>query len=208
MTTGLLYLVGVVAAAGQAPPAADSWLPPPPVAGPNGRLGFVDQRLAVKAPVWESDGTSLTVQAGLRNELLQPCATAGEAPCADPVRRMNLGLDGKLRVAEFATLGGGVALDSPRDRFDDLTTLTAAVTAFVRLPAGERDAWTISVAYTPLTPAPPAPTVSYSWAPSPHFSADIGVPVPLIYTPGATALESRLDVGALTTVTGQFRLKW
>lgn len=210
MKAALPYLIVIGLLTGPLPFAAatDPWIPPPPTAGPNGRFGHVDQAMAVKAPVWESERTTLHVQAGLRSELLPTDWAVLESSTPEQLRKLNLGLDGAYQFAPGWTIGGAFTLDSTSDRFDELTTLNAAVKAFVRLPAGERDAWTLSVAYSPLGQAIPTPTVSYSWVPSTRFSADVGLPVPLVYTPGNPSSDGRLELGTLTTITGQFRFSW
>ena len=194
------------------PLATYAWLPGPAVTGPNGRLGFVDQSLALAAPVWADDRHSLTASAGVRSDLLQgQPAAGGGGPLSAQVWDVRLGLTGARCFDGGWSAGGGLKVGSAGDRpFDGPGKLDAAVNAFLRLPSGQRDSWTLSVSYAPLAPAPlPTPSVSYSWAPSEWLSADVGVPFPLVYTPARPGgAPERIDLGTGPLLTGQVRFRW
>jgi hypothetical protein len=221
MKNTFTHLLGVLAllittplVAGQQPAAqasGDPVLPAPPITGPLGRFGLVDQALAVSAPVWEDEQTKLTAQAGLRSELLQTRPSSIDDIVPDQLWNLNLGLDGTLFFEGGWSAGGGLCLGYKGARLlEPTTTLTADVKAFIRLPASEQEAWTLSLTCSPLALPVPTPTVSYTWTPSQRFSADVGVPVPVLYTPARASPDGhdRIYLGAVTTITGQFRINW
>jgi hypothetical protein len=206
----LLAAPPLPAGAPPAPPAdllaSYAWLPGPAVAGPNGRLGFVDQSLSLAAPLWADEQVgNLTANAGVKSDLLQ----APSSPLQ--VWDLSLGLAASRRFDGGWSAGGDVKVGSAGDRpFEAPGTLKAAVNAFLRLPSGDRDAWTLSLSYAPLAPAPlPKPALSYSWNPCEGFSADLGVPFPLVVSPARPGDgRERLDLGSGPLLTGQFRLRW
>ncbi|MBA4015570.1 MAG: hypothetical protein C0483_00065 [Pirellula sp.] len=75
----------------------------------------------------------------------------------------------------------GTASDQP---FADLRDLTLTSLAFLEIPRGPRDAWNLSLFYSPTSQLPfPIPGAAYVWRPSERFSANIGVPFSLRYQP-------------------------
>lgn len=91
----------------------------------------------------------------------------------------------------------GTASDQP---FADLRDLTLTSLAFLDIPNGPRDAWNLSLFYSPTSQLPyPIPGAAYVWRPSDRFSANIGVPFSLRYQP-TPAWTLTADYRPLTAV--------
>ena len=74
---------------------------------------------------------------------------------------------------------------SPSDRpFDSLRDMTVTLLGFVTIPSGERDAWNLSLFYSPTGQIVfPIPGVAYVWRPSDTFQMNIGIPFSFEYRP-------------------------
>ena len=91
----------------------------------------------------------------------------------------------------------GTASDQP---FADLRDLTLTSLAFLDIPNGPRDAWNLSLFYSPTSQLPfPIPGAAYVWRPSERFSANIGVPFSFRYQP-TDAWTLTADYRPLTAV--------
>lgn len=95
---------------------------------------------------------------------------------------------GVMRIEELGDgwRGGGMArVGSPSDRpFDSLRDMTVTLLAFVTIPSGERDAWNLSLFYSPTGQIVfPIPGVAYVWRPSDSFQMNIGIPFSFEYRP-------------------------
>lgn len=204
----LLVFLMVGSLAGAQMPLPNSWLPPPPVVSPDNRFGLIDQSLAVTAPLLVDGVGSLTAQAGVRREIL-PGRPPEEEPgpwLADQYLNLSLGLSGTRTLRNGWTAGANVNFGYRGDAALLVAqTLTTDVRAFLRLPALDQDAVTLSMNYSPVTTAAlPTPTVGYTWMPTRNLSADFGVPLPLTYSPD----RARVSLSPPPGVTGQIRLQW
>jgi hypothetical protein len=74
---------------------------------------------------------------------------------------------------------------SPSDRpFEALRDMTVTLLGFLTIPAGQRDAWSFSLFYSPTGQIIfPLPGLAYIWRPNPQFEAQLGIPFSLQYRP-------------------------
>jgi hypothetical protein len=98
---------------------------------------------------------------------------------------------GAMHVRQFengSSAGGMVSVGSASDEpFASFDQMTATVLAFWNLPRGDRDAWNLSIFYSPTSQIPfPIPGVAYDWHPSDQFSMKLGVPLSVEYRPTET----------------------
>jgi hypothetical protein len=84
--------------------------------------------------------------------------------------------------------GGMFRVGSPSDRpFASLRDMTVTLLGFLTIPSGERDAWNLSLFYSPTGQIIyPIPGVAYVWRPNPQFQANLGIPFSLEYRPTET----------------------
>ncbi|MHB8861529.1 MAG: hypothetical protein ACYC6N_03930 [Pirellulaceae bacterium] len=84
--------------------------------------------------------------------------------------------------------GGMFRVGSPSDRpFASLRNMTVTLLGFLTIPNGERDAWNLSLFYSPTGQIIyPIPGVAYVWRPNPQFQANLGIPFSLEYRPTET----------------------
>jgi hypothetical protein len=166
-----------------------TWFPVQPVAGQNTHLGFVEQNLSLSSPLWTDASSAILANVGVRSDLFQTHAILPDSHQGFPAELWNvhLGLSGYYRFDNGWTAGGGVHFGSASDHpFSTFNTLNVGVNSFLRVPWGEHDAWLFSLAYSPLGQLPfPIPGVAYSWNPSPSFSANLGVPLGVVYRPSS-----------------------
>jgi hypothetical protein len=82
-------------------------------------------------------------------------------------------------------VGGGLNLGSASDRpFASIDEMFVAAMAFLRIPSGERNAWMLSVMYSPTNELRfPIPGVAYQYAPSDDFHLNIGLPFSIMCRP-------------------------
>jgi hypothetical protein len=84
--------------------------------------------------------------------------------------------------------GGMLRVGSPSDRpFAALRDMTVTLLGFLTIPSGERDAWDLSLFYSPTGQIIyPIPGVAYIWRPNDQFQANLGIPFSLEYRPTET----------------------
>jgi hypothetical protein len=166
-------------------------------------LGFVSQSLSASVPIYVDGGDFVTARAGVHNQLIQTDATlpGSTTPFPSEFWNVSLGLTGAHRFDNGWTAGLSVSGGSASNRpFESGKDLNANVAAFLRVPSGEANAWTFSLAYSPLGQiAFPIPGVAYFWHPSDTFSANIGLPFQLHWRP-TRDLTFDLSYVLLTTV--------
>lgn len=188
-----------------------SWLPPPPTVGPDGRFGWVDQSLSVSSSLWQNNVHSLTARLGLRSELYP----GSDTPQAGPQNCWNLHMDlsSTWYLSPKVSAGASVQLGATGTRpLDSLRGLPNNVNAFIRLPCREKDAWTVRFDYSPLSQQLyPTPGLGYTFNPSEHFSANIGLPLLNLYSHGRSLFAdpgSRQDPPVSQLLSGQVQLRW
>jgi hypothetical protein len=164
------------------------WLPSARVTNEDGRhLGFVEQSLSGSCPLYTDDANVLTGRVGVREQqfFTDALLPGSQQPFPDQLWNVSLGVTGAHRFENGWTAGLGLSGGSASNRpFESGKELNANVNAFLRIPVRETDAWTFSLAYSPLGQLTfPVPGVSYFWHPSDCFSANIGLPFALHWRP-------------------------
>jgi hypothetical protein len=103
---------------------------------------------------------------------------------------VRFGLFGTRKLSNGWQVGGLFNLGSASDElFNSVDELTLTSLAFVSIPVRGRDAWNLSLFYSPTSQiAFPIPGVAYVWRPSDQLEAQIGLPASLVYAPNDTFL--------------------
>jgi hypothetical protein len=180
------------------------WLPSARVTNEDGRhLGFVEQSLSASCPLYADSVNVVTGRVGVREQLFQTNALLPGSlqPFPEQLWNISLGMTGAHRFDNGWIAGLGLSGGSASNRpFETGKDLNANVTAFLRIPVREADAWNFTLAYSPLGQiAFPVPGVSYFWHPSDCFSANIGLPFSLHWRP-LNDLSLDISYMLLTTV--------
>ncbi len=191
------------------------WEPSQPVQGQPTDLGMAEYDLTFKVPVWMSGPDIITLSGEACLNQFQTNAVLPNTGRAFPSELWNIqaGVNYIRRFDNGWTGGMKMSLGSACDQpFDSLRDVTFTAVGFLRVPRGEHDAWSFSVAYRPMSDIPyPIPLVSYHWEPSDMFNMDIGVPFRITYRP-TERLTLEASYMLLTTVhtqaTYQFGDSW
>lgn len=192
---------------GRAPYRADyrvTWFTPQPVSGQPTDLGYERQDLSVTFPCWQNgkcDEWSALV--GVRNELFQTHAILPDThqPFPEELWNVRFGTTYRHLFDNGWIAGGTVTVGSASDKpFRSIDEMTAGVSAFLRVPSGEHNAWLFSLSYSPTSDLPiPLPMVAYVWQPNECFRANIGLPLAIWWRP-TEDLTVDLSYMLLTTV--------
>lgn len=128
-------------------------------------------------------------------------------PFPDELWNINLGLMHIHPLDNGWTVGGMVGIGSASDRpFASIQEMNANVLAFLNIPARDRDAWNLSLFYSPLGQlAFPIPGAAYAWRPNEQFQMNIGLPFSLTYRP-TDAITVNLSYLPLTN--GNAMIRW
>jgi hypothetical protein len=176
---------------GHAPIRADyraAWFASEPVSGQPTKLGYVQQDFSISCPLWQCGTTDeWLVSANLRNETYHTHALLPDTRQPFPEDLWNVRFSTTYRhLFDNGWIGGGsVSVGSASDQpFHGIDEMTAGVSAFLRIPQGERNAWLFSLSYSPTSELPfPIPGVAYIWQPSEDFRANVGLPFAIMWRP-------------------------
>jgi hypothetical protein len=162
-------------------------IPSESVAGQSTHLAVVRQDLTVNAPIWQCPTDEFTLNLHVHSELIDTGAVlpgTGQAfPSALWDVRMGLSYRHEFDNGWIAgtTVNVGSASDKP---FHSINEMTEGISGFLRIPQGDRNAWLLSVSYSPTAQLNfPIPMVAYIWWPSDYFRAQIGLPLHIMYRP-------------------------
>jgi hypothetical protein len=187
------------------------WIPDQPVRGQATDLSLVRQDFTFTAPTWHDATNELTWSARLRSEILHEDAVFPVSGVRLPPDLWNVGLGGayRHRFDNDWVAGAGVQVGSASDKpFHGWDEMNVGVSAFLRLPQGDRNAWVFTLAYSPTAQLPiPIPGVAYVWVPSDQLRMNIGVPFQVTYRP-ADDLTLSLSYMLLTTVHARMTYRW
>ena len=163
------------------------WYPDQPVRGQNTDLGVVRQDFSLSMPVWHDGPDSLLVNANLRSILYQTSAFLPDSGRAfpDALWNISMGLTYTRQFQNGWTGGASINIGSASDQpFHSSNELNVGLSAFVRVPSGERNAWMFGAVYSPTGELPfPIPILAYYWSPSDQFSMNIGLPFSIRWRP-------------------------
>jgi hypothetical protein len=164
-----------------------AWLPNESVQGQGTDLGFVRNDFTFSFPVWQDTRNEWSASTRLSVETFHTGAVLPDTRQPFPHELWNIGFGTSYRhLFDNAWIGGatlqfGSASDKP---FHSIEEMFVGVSAFLRLPQGEHNAWLFSLHYSPLSELPfPVPGVAYIYQPSEYFRANIGLPLQLMYRP-------------------------
>lgn len=95
---------------------------------------------------------------------------------------------GVMRLREFADgkkAGAMLRVGSPSDQpFTAMRDMTVSMLGFLTLPHGDRNAWNLSLFYSPTGQIIyPLPGIAYVWRPSDELTANLGIPFSIDYRP-------------------------
>jgi hypothetical protein len=164
-----------------------SWLPDEPVSGQPTHFGLVHEDASVRFPIWQDDRNEVTGSFHVRNDTIHTGAILPDTdqPFPDELWDIRMGV-GYRHEFDNRWIAGvnfnfGSASNEP---FHSVNELTVGLNAFVRIPSGERNAWLVSLSYSPTGELSfPIPGVAYMWVPSDQFHMNIGLPFMVWYRP-------------------------
>lgn len=95
---------------------------------------------------------------------------------------------GVMHLREFSDgkkAGAMLRVGSPSDQpFAAIRDMTVSMLGFLTLPHGDRNAWNLSLFYSPTGQIIfPVPGIAYVWRPSDEFTANLGIPFSIDYQP-------------------------
>jgi hypothetical protein len=165
-----------------------TWFADEPVAGQFTNLGYVQQDLSFAFPLWHNgtcDDLSATIN--VRNETFHTLAILPDTlqPFPQDLWNIRFGLTYRHQFDNGWITGGTVSLGSASDQpFHSINEMTAGISAFLRVPSGEHNAWLFSLHYSPTSDLPiPIPGVAFVWQPTENFRANIGLPFQIMWRP-------------------------
>lgn len=164
-----------------------TWAPLREVENSASELGWVRQQLNVGAPLWIDGPNKLFAQVSVGHWLFQGDARFPGPRTDFPDQLWDVRVGGGYirdlgdRWTTGLFLNVGSSSDLP---FHGLRELNVSLIGFLRVPAGDRNAWNFSLFYSPLGQLPfPIPGISYYWAPNDQFQANLGIPFSLLWRP-------------------------
>jgi hypothetical protein len=164
-----------------------TWLPAANVIGQPTDLSAVRQEFRWTCPVWQDERQMLGLTTGVRNVLTNTGAVlpATGQPFPEDLWDVRFGFTYRYTFSNGWVTGGNFDFGSASDRpFNSFNVLTAGVSAFLRIPVGEHNAWLFSLAYSPTAELNfPIPGVAFYWQPSDSFNATIGIPFKVVWRP-------------------------
>ena len=173
--------------AGNATPFAVrlSWIPARDLKDMTGDWAMNEEQLELAYPVFiDADGMWLAMGSVERLEISTAAVLPDSGlPVPDQFWDIGVGAMHNRELPNGWRGGGMLRVGSPSDQpFAALRNMTVVVLGFVSIPSGERDAWNLSLFYSPTGQIVfPLPGVAYAWRPSDRFQANIGIPLALSY---------------------------
>ncbi len=152
------------------------------------RLGWVNQDMNFIVPLYQDSHDEWTLNAGVRGNEYHTAGTilpSSKVPFPDDLWSVRLGAGYRHAFASGWTAGINVGVGSASDQpFHSIHEMTESISAFVRIPTGERNAWLLSLNYSPTSEIQyPLPGVAYLCAPTEQIVAAIGLPLLVMYRP-------------------------
>jgi hypothetical protein len=165
-----------------------TWLPQERVRVQGTELGFVRENFSVLLPVCQDGCNDLSLTAaghaeqfGTHGTILP---TTGQ-PFPENLYNIRFGAIYRHLFDNNWIAGGSLSFGSASDElFHSIHEDTLAVSAFLRIPSGERNAWLFSLSYSPTSELNfPIPGVAYIYSPSDNLRVNIGLPFQVYYRP-------------------------
>jgi hypothetical protein len=163
------------------------WYPGQHVSGQSSDLGFVKESIGFTVPLYRDGPNSIAFNSNVGALIFQTHALLPDTgqPFPDTIWNIRFGMNYSHLFANewFAMLG--VSVGSASDRpFEAWRDVNFGLFGSLRIPQGERNAWLLSLAYSPLSQLPfPVPGVAFQWWPNDWLRMNIGLPFQVILTP-------------------------
>lgn len=163
------------------------WAPAQSVKGQPTNFAWTQQEANLMVPLSITELHSLALFGNIRTDLISTDAILPDSGRPFPSILWNIrgGVNYKRVFSNGWTGGGSVNIGSASDvPFGESRDVNLGGLVFVRIPHRERNAWNLSLVYSPMSQIPyPAPLVAYEWRPSDSFTANLGLPFQITYRP-------------------------
>lgn len=163
------------------------WIPQQDVANAPGTLAMNGEQFDFAFPLRIGpEGVWLAQSSVQRLELTSDAVLPDSGqPLPDELWHPQFGVMHFRTLANGWKAGGILSIGSPSDApFEALRDVTVGFIGFLKIPHGERNAWNLSLFYSPTGQLTfPVPGVSYTWRPNDRLRLDLGVPFALEYRP-------------------------
>jgi hypothetical protein len=164
-----------------------TWFPDEEVKSQAANLGFVREDFSLVVPLWQNPCDEWSASLHVRNELYHTNAVFPQSgqPFPEDLWAIHLATTYRHLFDNGWIAGGTLSIGSASDQpFHSINEMTAGVSAFLRVPQGEHNAWLFSLSYSSNSELPiPIPGVAFVWQPSDQFHATIGLPFQIMYRP-------------------------
>lgn len=161
-----------------------------PVQAQNAHLGYVQQDLNFLTPIWQNSTDEFYADGRVGVETFNTNAVLPntQQPFPSDLWNVSLGTGYRHLFDNGWTGGGAISIGSASDQpFNSIREMTISVTAFARMPSGDRNAWVFGAAMSSnsqVLPYIPIPFVAYLYNPNNNFQAMLGFPfATVIYRP-------------------------
>ena len=164
-----------------------SWIPNQRVTSQGTEFGMVKESLGLSVPLYRDGPNTVGATAGVGATIFTGNAIVPETglPFPDTVWNIHFGMNYSHLFANnwFATLGASIGSSSDKP-FENWSQVNLGIHAMLRIPSGERNAWLISLAYSPLGQLSfPVPGLAFLWWPDDWLRMNIGLPFQVTITP-------------------------
>jgi hypothetical protein len=164
-----------------------AWFPDEEVRGQNTNLGYQQHDLSLAFPLYQDTCNEWSANAKVRSEFFHTGAVLPDSgqPFPNELWNIHFGTTYRHRFENDWIAGIGAFIGSASDKpFHSIDEMTLGFNGFVRIPSGERNAWLLSLNYSPTNELSfPIPGVAYVWNPSDQFMAHIGLPFMVVWRP-------------------------
>ncbi len=129
-----------------------TWLPDEPVRGQDTHLGVVAQAASVLFPLWQCDRDEFSGTVRVQGQSVSTHAVLPDTMQNFPDQLWEVRFGGTCRhlFDNGWIAGGGVSVGSASNEpFHSVNELTVGVNVFQRVPSGERNAWLLTLSYSP-----------------------------------------------------------
>ena len=183
---------------GSGPPGSDRspfqaelfWIPQQALKGQPGSLAISGEEIELGFPLQiDSKGIWLALGGVQRLDLNTSIVFPDSGrPVPNQLWDIGAGLMHIHELGDDRQAGGMLRVGSPSDRpFEAWRDMTVIFLGFMTIPSGDRDAWSLSLFYSPTGQIIyPIPGIAYIWRPSDRLQANLGIPFSLEFKPTET----------------------
>jgi hypothetical protein len=157
-------------------------LPSQRVEGQPTFLGFSRHDVNLAVPCYQDEANEWAATGNVRAEFFQTHAILPNTfqPFPDDLYNIRFGTTYRHLFDNDWVGGASVSVGSASDQpFSTVNELVANISAYLRVPSGERNAWLFSLNYSTISeflPGVPIPGVAFFYNPNEWFQATIGFP--------------------------------